>query len=629
MGWGATMGRRTWTAILLTVAALLLASCQPVSPWRHEPANVDASGAAGGSGGTVISPDGSKVAFVTTADDVGPVDTNGEPDVYLRDLDTGETTLVSVNDDGTDSRNGWSSQPAFSSDGTRVAFLSNGQGVEGSGPPSEWPSTMNVYVRDLTTDTTFRASAGGEIEKPGLAATGLSRWGRFIGNSGFRLLGAGAHVLYVHEFKDDSTVPATKHYYYYYQDVVSGEREELGGWDGRTGHDQLRPSSDGTKLTYINWRPANDQRARCTGDPVPDVDERVADVCVRDLLTGEVTVIDSSAGYAHGAVGDDPVFDAAFTDDGSTLAFMNSNGDLVMHDLTTDSTDVVEVDLPGHVRRWRLAAIDSSGIVLVGLDQHIGIYHHSLATGSTELLSTHTDGYAFDAPLNDLDSEPNAVALKGSTVFVITTEGDLGPTDTNGTFDIYAHDLTSGRTTLVSANADGTDSGNASSTNASVSDDGRRVAFSSWANDLGPTDINSGYDGYVATLRSADIGVAATVSPEPVPSGGTVTYSVDVTNDGPDAAAGLTAAVVLPGDGVTFGSVATTSGACEPPSPEEPRVVLCTFGDTTPGAVGTITVQANVTAESGSSLEAVVATRSTTTDLDESDNVAVITSTVA
>ena len=72
----------------------------------------------------VISADGTKVAFRSFASDLVPTDTNGTFDVFVRGPSAGTTTLVSVNDSGTDSGNGSSDDPAISANGTTVAFES-------------------------------------------------------------------------------------------------------------------------------------------------------------------------------------------------------------------------------------------------------------------------------------------------------------------------------------------------------------------------------------------------------------------------------------------------------------------------------------------------------------------------
>jgi hypothetical protein len=102
-----------------------------------------------------FSPDGTKVTFTSRADDLGPTDPNLNDDVYVRDLTTGTTSLVSVNAAGTSAANGLSGgRPTFSPDGTRIGFTSFGSNF---GPP-DTNGLPDVYVRDLTTETTTLAS---------------------------------------------------------------------------------------------------------------------------------------------------------------------------------------------------------------------------------------------------------------------------------------------------------------------------------------------------------------------------------------------------------------------------------------------------------------------------------------
>ena len=71
----------------------------------------------------VFSPDGTKVAF-TAGDTMGPGDSNHFGDIYVKDLITGETALVSVDVDGTQSPSG-SDNAVWSPDGLYVGFYSD------------------------------------------------------------------------------------------------------------------------------------------------------------------------------------------------------------------------------------------------------------------------------------------------------------------------------------------------------------------------------------------------------------------------------------------------------------------------------------------------------------------------
>lgn len=77
-----------------------------------------------------ITSDGHFVAFVSEADGVIAEDANGFSDVFVRDLVTGQTELVSVSSDGVPG-NGSSHGPAISADGRYVVVRRLGPGLPG------------------------------------------------------------------------------------------------------------------------------------------------------------------------------------------------------------------------------------------------------------------------------------------------------------------------------------------------------------------------------------------------------------------------------------------------------------------------------------------------------------------
>lgn len=106
-----------------------------------------------GAGGLAINPDGRYVAFQSEASDLAPGDTNGSTDVFVRDRQTGVTTIVSVRPDGTTGTEA-SYEPAISDDGRYVAFSSGAVDLV-AGDTNE---RADVFIRDLHAGTTVRAS---------------------------------------------------------------------------------------------------------------------------------------------------------------------------------------------------------------------------------------------------------------------------------------------------------------------------------------------------------------------------------------------------------------------------------------------------------------------------------------
>ena len=101
-----------------------------------------------GSSEASISADGRYVAF-TSGDDLAPNDPNYLDDVYLRDIKTGVTELISVGPEG-ESILASSSQPSVSADGRYVAFAANADLNGGD----EWLG--GTYLRDRQAGTTTR-----------------------------------------------------------------------------------------------------------------------------------------------------------------------------------------------------------------------------------------------------------------------------------------------------------------------------------------------------------------------------------------------------------------------------------------------------------------------------------------
>jgi Tol biopolymer transport system component len=101
----------------------------------------------------VISADGRFVAFESYATNLVPGDTNSTVDVFVRDLAAGVTTRVSVDSSGAQA-NGDSNAASISADGRHVAFLSLAANLV----PGDTNGNIDVFVRDLLRGVTRRAS---------------------------------------------------------------------------------------------------------------------------------------------------------------------------------------------------------------------------------------------------------------------------------------------------------------------------------------------------------------------------------------------------------------------------------------------------------------------------------------
>ncbi len=101
-----------------------------------------------------ISSDGRWLVFESFADDLVPNDNSGHCDVFLRDLWTGQTTLVSAGLDGNPAQGGNSDSAVISVNGRYVAFASAATNLT-----ADTVTNINIFRRDLQTGTTMLISA--------------------------------------------------------------------------------------------------------------------------------------------------------------------------------------------------------------------------------------------------------------------------------------------------------------------------------------------------------------------------------------------------------------------------------------------------------------------------------------
>jgi RTX calcium-binding nonapeptide repeat (4 copies)/WD40-like Beta Propeller Repeat len=119
-----------------------------------------AAGAAGAKGNSssgrpAVSTDGRFVAFESFASNLHPDDADADPDVFVRDLQAGTTTLVSRAAGAASSKgNAVSFEPTVSADGRFVAFTSWASNLH----PEDADLSSDVFVRDLQADTTTLVS---------------------------------------------------------------------------------------------------------------------------------------------------------------------------------------------------------------------------------------------------------------------------------------------------------------------------------------------------------------------------------------------------------------------------------------------------------------------------------------
>jgi Tol biopolymer transport system component len=490
-------------------SALLLSACDY---WANEPVSGTVTGTATGDGASqdaVFSPDGGTIAFVSLASNLGPTDTNRRNDVYLRDVPTGETRLVSTNAAGTDSGNDHSSDPVFSPDGTKLAFLSRATNL---GPADSNPD-YDVYLYDLASENTTLVSAGTD--------------GRAAGGGAPAFSPDGARIAFYSGGATFGPTDNNNTFDIYLRDLASGAATLISvnaaGTDG--GNSQsVNPvfSPDGTKIAFQSQ----------ASDLDPEVFNFLigSDVFYRDLV-GEFTVtVSTDATRTQDAGGDS--FGAVWSPDSRKLLFWSAAGnlgppddstriDLYLRDVRTSAIWRLPVDSPEDLSMLPEGQIpgtwadpefsaDGTKIVFVSWNNDLApgdfrpgadAYIYTLADRSFRLVTvpsptTGGDGWTY-APSFNADA---------TKVVYVTTSTNAVPNDRNGSApDVVVTELDGLAETRVShaRNPIG-DSADGPSYDATFSPTADVVVFTSEAANVVPFDTNQQSDVFVGTLVEDD-----------------------------------------------------------------------------------------------------------------------------
>lgn len=126
-----------------------------------------------------ISADGQRIAFASTASNLVTGDGNNYADIFVRNLNTGNTRRVSLHSNGGEG-NGDSFEPEISDDGLFVVFVSFANNlVNGDGN-----NYLDVFIHDRNTDQTYLAGVSSSGAQPNVFADSMepsvSADGRFV-----------------------------------------------------------------------------------------------------------------------------------------------------------------------------------------------------------------------------------------------------------------------------------------------------------------------------------------------------------------------------------------------------------------------------------------------------------------
>ena len=586
------------------------------------------SAANGTSRSSVVTPDGRFVAFVSAASNLVPGDSNGIPDVFVRDTQGGVTTLASAGAVPMTTANS-SELPQITPDGRYVAFYTTATnlvpGITNSG---------EVYLADLQQGTTTWASTNTQAILQSLGTKAafscdplISSNGQFAVYEACPTNGGGVvlrynvttglsdvvntnvvGVLAGLELDAQNFTMTPDGRYIAFLANVDGVKSSVAVWDGQS-NTTTYASVDATQTPVTNsicdWLSITpdgrflafeSNATNLTTNPLATDFH----VYVRDLVAGTTALMDTDTNGVGAAQNLLPT--PCLSDDGSVVGFacldsslvVNDNNrayDVFARDRNAASAELISSGLPGlpsltpnascvfssacvstngrYVAFWseadNLAGGDTNGLR--------DVYVHDLLIGTNYLVSVNTNGVSG----NGLSTDP---AISGNGQFVAFTSyaSDLVANDTNNAPDVFLRNLLTGTTTLVSVSTAGSTPGSGASYSPSISIDGRYVLFFSQAGNLVPLgnsggnlfwrDMQSGTNRAITTYTSST--TINAINAAMTPDGQRVAYSVQINN----ASTATFYVWAAPSGNNVYTNVASTSIYKTAISPDGNRIVF-------------------------------------------------------
>lgn len=302
--------------------------------------------------GPSVSGDGSHVGFYSGASNLAADDGDATTDVFVRDLKSEETTLISRASGPTGAKgNDISAEPRVSTDGRYVTFWSTASNLH----PDDGDATTDVFVRDLQTDVTTlvsratgSAGPGGDGDSSGvLSGPSISGDGGVVAfNSLASNLATGDADAVGDVFVRDLPASTT---------MLVSRASGVVGVKGDGGSFYPALSADGHHVAFVSSATNLD----------PSDPDATLDVFVRGLQTSTTTLVSRASGV-DGAKGNGDAFYPTVSADGRYVTFLSAASNLDPAD-RDDAIDVFVRDLQAATTTLVSRAAGPSGMKANGL----------------------------------------------------------------------------------------------------------------------------------------------------------------------------------------------------------------------------------------------------------------------
>ncbi|MDX2259105.1 MAG: hypothetical protein NW205_09345 [Hyphomicrobiaceae bacterium] len=387
-----------------------------------------------------LSPDGTKLVFISNADNLVAGDTNGAADVFVKDLVTGVSTRISTSAAGVEGDD-QSFRAVFTPDGTKVVFSSEAQNLVAGDT-----SGRDVFIKTLATGAIVKVSTGaGGVEANGQVGGFVS-----VAPSGNQVLfDSSATNLVAGDTNGFDDI--------FIKNLSTGAVTLV--TNGAVGGHSVEAvfSPDGTKVAFIS---------SASGLVARDV-AGFNDIFVKDLASGTFTLVSRDR---FGGQADENSRNVRFSPDGTKVVFMSEASDLVagdtngladifVYDLTTGevtrvSTNAVGVEGDGSSFSTPFFTPDGTSVIFLSGSTNLvegdtngvrDVFLKNLATGAVTLLSTAGNG-----AIGNNDSLASGISADGTRLVMSSEATNFVAGDSNGLSDVFLKDLTQAQNLVLS-----------------------------------------------------------------------------------------------------------------------------------------------------------------------------------
>jgi Ca2+-binding RTX toxin-like protein len=386
------------------------------------------------------------VVFQSIDSNLVPGDTNNRTDIFLKEIATGATSLISTSISG-EQGDVYSEMPSISADGRFVVFTSWATNLV----PGDTNGRTDVFLKDIATGAISRinTSAAGEQGNSGSYPGLITPDGRFVVFRSF----------------DSNLVPGDTNNWsdIFLKEIATGAIS------------RISTSATGEQGNWYSLNPSISADGRFVvfesnaSNLVPGDTNNETDIFLKEIATGNISRVNISAnGGQSNYQSSCPTISA----DGRFVVFESFATNLVPGD-TNDTRD---------------------------------IYLKEISTGVILRINTSASWEQANNVNNSISSATTSPSISADGRFVVfeSNASNLVPGDTNNTQDIFLKEIATGAISRISISIAG-QQGNNLSNCPTISADGRFVVFQSDASNLVPGDTNNKKDIFLRDISKGTI----------------------------------------------------------------------------------------------------------------------------